>query len=79
METPAVPPKPKCPECSTELVLINNELPEKCAKCGFVIEGFGVFERWFKLAMKAWKEGEQPPPPPEIKKKKSILSNLGRR
>lgn len=38
--------KPKCPECDTELVLIEGKNPEKCDKCGFVLAGFAGFERW---------------------------------
>lgn len=82
--TPPIP-KPKCPECDTELVLVNNDLPEKCSKCGFVIDGFDAFSRWFKLAMKKAKEGEPPPPPPappepaKPAKRRGILSNLSRR
>lgn len=44
--------KPKCPECQVELVLVENELPEKCEKCGFLIKGYLPFLRWFKQAVK---------------------------
>lgn len=79
--TPPIPSvKPKCPECDTELVLVNNELPDKCAKCGFVLDGWESFFRWHKLAQKKLKEGEQPPSPPNPpKKKKGVFSSLSRR
>lgn len=58
---PAPPPKPKCPECDTELVLIDGKPPEECAKCGFVLAGyFDIFERW----MAAWKKKNMPEPEP---------------
>lgn len=68
-EAGAPAPKPKCPGCGVELVLVNGELPEECASCKFVIEGYSVFEGWFKKAMKAYEEGKTPPPPPAPKKK----------
>ena len=57
--------KPKCPECQVELVLVNNEMPEKCEKCGFLIKGYQPFLRWFKQAQK------DTTPAPEPKKKSS--------
>jgi transcription initiation factor TFIIIB Brf1 subunit/transcription initiation factor TFIIB len=78
---PPEPPKPKCPSCETELVLVNNELPEKCAKCGFVIEGYSIFENWFAKAMAKYEKAkEQALPKPEpIKKSQGVLSRLGRK
>lgn len=84
-DPPPPPVVPKCPECDTELVLINGEPPEKCAKCGFVLEGYEVFFRWFKKAMKAYEDGKTPPKPPDTpappvsRKNLGPLSRLGQR
>lgn len=82
MSTPPIP-TPKCPnpECKIDLVLVNGQLPDKCEKCGFVIDGWEPFRSWFKTAMKMYEEGKTPPAPPApiIKKKKGILSSLGRK
>ena len=48
--------KPKCPECDTELVLVEDKPPQKCPKCGFLLQGFGQFERWVKAATKRSKK-----------------------
>lgn len=52
--------KPKCPECGVELVLVENNLPEKCEKCGFLIKGYKPFLRWFQQAVKDSKPKEPP-------------------
>lgn len=49
--------KPKCPDCETELVLVDGKLPEKCAKCGFYLKGFPAFTRWFGVAAKQFEKG----------------------
>jgi hypothetical protein len=49
---PAPVPVPKCPECTTQLVLIDNKLPKKCEKCGFLLEGYQGFKRWVKAIEK---------------------------
>lgn len=73
------PPKPKCPGCDVELVLVDGKPPEECGKCGFVIEGYDVFSNWFKKAMKAYEDGKTPPPPPVVKKKSSgLFRRMGR-
>lgn len=53
--------KPKCPDCETELILVDGKLPEKCAKCGFHLKGFGGFSRWFGVAAKQF-ETKKPTP-----------------
>lgn len=83
-KTDPPPIVPKCPECDTELVLIDGKPPEACAKCGFTLEGFETFFRWFKKAMKAWEDGKTPPePPPDTPvppvRRKGILTRLGAR
>jgi ribosomal protein L37AE/L43A len=42
--------KPKCPDCDVEIVLVEGKMPDKCAKCGFHLKGFGGFSRWFQVA-----------------------------
>lgn len=71
--TEAAPPKPKCPECGTELVLVDGKLPDECAKCKFVLDGFEDYQRWFKAAWKAAKAGDTPPPPPPAPKRRSLF------
>ena len=78
------PLTPHCPECDTELVMVNDKPPESCAKCGFTLEGYDTFFRWFKKAMTAYEEGRKPPEPPKDEKvlpvrKTGVLSRLGRR
>ena len=71
-------PSLKCPECKTELVLVNGKPPEECAKCGFVLDGYDLFKRWLKAA----KEEETPEPKPEPKaepKSRNPLANLRKR
>lgn len=51
--------KPTCPECDTEVVLVENKLPEKCPKCGFLFQGFPMFERWVKAATKRQRKQSQ--------------------
>lgn len=55
--------KPKCPECETELVLIDGKLPKKCAKCGFQIAAGKQFDRlmdaYFKNKKKQKPETEE--------------------
>ena len=66
--------KPKCPECQTELVLIEGKVPEECQKCGFLLKGYEPFKRWLTAALK-----ENKPKTPEKKQSKnpfSILSEL---
>jgi hypothetical protein len=81
---PEKPPnKLKCPECDTELVLVNEEAPEECPKCGFVLAGWDGFGRWMKAYLKLNPITPVPPPPlPDpIKKprKRSFLNNLARK
>ena len=64
------PVKPKCPECETELVLVENEMPEQCAKCGFLIKGYLPFLRWFRQAQK----DTQPAPAPKKKSRNPFAS-----
>lgn len=45
-------PKPKCPECETEIVLTNDEMPDECGKCGMMLKGFPQFIRW----LSAWEK-----------------------
>lgn len=69
MATPTAtppPPKPKCPECGTEIVLVNNDLPETCAKCGFILDGYEPFSRWMRAYEKS-KTPETPTPAPRKK------------
>lgn len=49
---PAIP-KPKCPECDTELVLVEGKPPDECGKCGFLLSGYPEFQRWISAALKA--------------------------
>lgn len=74
---PPVPKIPKCPECDTQLVLVNGELPEECAKCGFILAGWDIFERW----MAAYRKKNAPPEPePEAKPvSRNPLSGLMKR
>lgn len=46
--------KPKCPECATELVLVEGKIPDKCPKpeCGFPLKGYAPFKRWLTAAIK---------------------------
>lgn len=37
--------KPKCPECETELVLVEGKPPEKCAKCGLNLRAYSGLAR----------------------------------
>jgi hypothetical protein len=69
--------KPKCPECGVELVLVEGKLPEECAACHFVLEGFPEFVRWVKAAQKAIAAEVTPPPAP--KKRGGIFSSLSRK
>ena len=55
------PEKPKCPECETELVEVNGKMPEECAKCGFDLAGFPIFERMWNVIKK-----KEKPPEPEV-------------
>ena len=50
----ATPPTPKltCPECETEIVLVDNKLPAKCAKCQFPIAEYSPFERLMNAYVK---------------------------
>lgn len=45
-------PKPKCPKCETELVLVEGKLPPRCQKCNFLLAGWGDFAEWFDVAVK---------------------------
>ena len=58
MGTPAITPKPKCPECQVEL----EGDPDVCAKCGFLIKDYRSFFRFFKRAtsdMEAEKQAKE--------------------
>lgn len=68
-----IEPKPKCPDCGVELVLVNNELPDECAKCGFVLTGYEPFKRWLKTATKEL-ASEQPTP-----KRRGLFDGLNRK
>lgn len=59
--------KPQCPECDTELILVNGKLPEECAKCGFDLSGFEIFQRMYNVVKK--KETPKPEPIAEPRKK----------
>ena len=80
-KSPEKPLAPRCPECDTELVMVNDKPPAECAKCDFTLEGYDVFFRWFKKAMKAYEEGKKPPEMPDTPAvpvtRKGILSRLG--
>ncbi len=78
---PPVPPKPKCPECDTELVLVNGQIPEKCAKCDFQLDGWEPFLRWFKKAKELTEKKEEKKEEEVVKpaRKKGVLSRLARR
>lgn len=45
-------PKPKCPKCETELVLVEGKLPPRCGKCDFLLVGHSDFQDWFDVAIK---------------------------
>jgi hypothetical protein len=83
-------PKPnqlQCPECETPLVLVNNEPPDECPKCGFVLAGWEGFGRWMKAYLRLNpivppvppKPAGDPDDPPVKPRKKSFLSNLARK
>ena len=60
-----VDPKPKCPECDTEYVLVDGKPPAECAKCKFPFTTYVGFNRLFTAAVKDWraknpKKGGQP-------------------
>jgi len=57
-------PKPKCPKCEVELVLVDGHIPKKCEKCGFRIAGFATFQEWFATAQKHYEKGKKQPPQP---------------
>jgi hypothetical protein len=52
-------------------------LPEECAKCGFILAGWDIFERW----MAAYRKKNAPPEPePEAKPvSRNPLSGLMKR
>lgn len=47
--------KPKCPECDTEIVLVDGKPPDECAKCKFPFKTFAGFNRLFTAAVKEWR------------------------
>jgi len=61
-----------CPECETELVLIDGALPEKCAKCGFPLKQYQPFRRLLNAFTKEAKKAA----PPDKKKSSGILGFL---
>lgn len=69
--------KPKCPECDTELILVNDKLPEECAKCGFDLSGFQIFERMYKVIKK--KETPPKPEPVAEPRKKGLAGVFNKR
>lgn len=69
------PPKPKCPDCGVEL----EGTPEKCAKCGFEIQDYSSFYKFFKTAAKqlsAEEEAEAAKNKPPAAKKRSTLDYI---
>ena len=43
--------KPKCPNCETELVLVEGKPPARCAKCGILMSGFPDFMKWLEAGI----------------------------
>lgn len=66
--------KPKCPECDTQLVLVDGKPPEECQNCHFLLAGFPDFMRWLKAATKLTDAAK-----PKPKGRSSPFGGFGRR